>query len=112
MLITIECDCISIPEEATKDWSTGDSSRPTLTTNNVNGMVNRSHDQQQSVVISKDAKAIILADIAPVRHPSHSCKPRELPDHTWDQSRTNALTFLFLKEYSSETVSVDGDCIK
>ena len=51
--------------------------------------------------ISKDAKAIIPSDIAPVQRPGHSWKSRlELPDHSWDQSRTNAvtpMTFLILQ---------------
>lgn len=85
------------------------------TTSNVNYIVNGSLDREQSEVISKDTKAIVLADIAPVQHPGHSWKLRELPDHTWDQSRTNAvtpMTFRFLTTEVSETVSVDGNCVK
>ena len=84
-------------------------------TSNTNSMINISEKQHQSVVISKDAKAIILSDTSPVQHPGHSWKPREVADHTWDQSTTNAITpmtFLFLKSQISQTVSVDGDCIK
>lgn len=54
----------------------------------------------QSVVVSKDAKAIISADISPVQRPGRSRKRKlELPDHSWDQPRINAvtpMTFLFL----------------
>ena len=55
----------------------------------------------------KDAKAIIPSDMAPVQHPGHSWRKRdELPDHTWDQSRTNAITpmtFLFLETKVTKT---------
>ena len=37
-----------------------------------------------SVAISKDAKAAIMADIAPVQKPGKTWKKIELPDHTWD----------------------------
>ena len=54
-----------------------------------------------SLVISKDAKAIIPSNIAAVQRPGHTWKKRDvLPDHSWDQSRTNALTpmtFLFIE---------------
>ena len=67
------------------------------TTANVNLLLDSS---PRSVQISKDAKAIVPADIAPVQRPGHSWKSRlELPDHSWDQSRINAvtpMTFLFL----------------
>ena len=69
-------------------------------TANVNLLVDSCHNMPHCLVVSKDAKAIIPTDIAPVQHPGHSWKQRlELPDHTWDQSRTNAITpmtFLFL----------------
>ena len=69
-------------------------------TANVNHIVEASQ-QPSSLAISKDAKAIIPADIAPVQRPGHSWRKRDvLPDHTWDQSRTNALTpmtFLLLE---------------
>lgn len=69
-------------------------------TANVNLIVDSHHGQSHSLVMSKDAKAIIPADIAPVQRPGHSWNSRlELNDHTWDQSRTNAvtpMTFLFL----------------
>ena len=51
------------------------------------------------MVISKDAKSIVCGDIAPVQKPGRSWKPRNLPDHSWDQSRVNAITpmtFLFV----------------
>ena len=41
-----------------------------------------------------------MADIAPVQVTGHSWKKREVPDHSWDQSRTNSvtpMTFLFLE---------------
>ena len=60
-----------------------------------------SQELSSSLVVSKDAKAIIPGDIAPGQHSGHSWKKRDiLPNHTWDQSRTNAvtpMTFLFLE---------------
>ena len=47
-----------------------------------------------------------MADIAPVQILGHSWKKRELPDHTWDQSRTNGITpmtFLFLETKNIDT---------
>ena len=49
--------------------------------------------------MSKDAKAIVYGDISPVQRPRRCWKKRTLPDHTWDQSRVNAITpmtFLFM----------------
>ena len=70
------------------------------TTANVNLIVDSCHGLSHCLVISKDAKSIVQTDIAPVQHPGHSWKKRlELPDHSWDQSRVNAvtpMTFLFL----------------
>lgn len=68
-------------------------------TANVNLIVDACQDLSQCIVVSKDAKAIIPSDISPVQRPGRSWKPREHPDHTWDQSRVNAITpmtFLFL----------------
>ena len=53
-----------------------------------------------SAMLSKDAKSIILADSSPVQLPGPSWKKSVLPDHTWNQSRTYAITpmtYLFLK---------------
>ena len=78
-------------------------------TANVNLILDHSQDLPQCLPISKDAKAIIPTDIAPVQRPGHSWKSRlELPDHSWDQSRTNAvtpMTFLFLKTKTIPSVS-------
>lgn len=67
---------------------------------NVNCHIDTCDKSPQCLVVSKDAKAIIMADIAPVQVTGHSWKKREVPDHSWDQSRTNAITpmtFLFLE---------------
>ena len=68
-------------------------------TANVNLIVDACKDLNQSVVVSKDAKATISAGISPVQRPGRSWKRKlELPDHSWDQSRINAvtpMTFLF-----------------
>ena len=42
-------------------------------------------------MLSKDAKSVIMADIASVQIPGHLWKKCELPDHTWDQSHTNLI---------------------
>ena len=71
-------------------------------TSNVNLKVDSTVDLAPCVVVSKDAKAIILADSSPVQRPGHSWSKKQVhPDHTWDQSRTNAvtpMTFLFLNQ--------------
>ncbi len=66
-------------------------------TANVNYIVDKS--EENGVVISKDAKAIVPSDITPVQRPGHSWSKRPHPDHSWDQSRCNAITpmtFLFM----------------
>ena len=79
---------------------------------NVNCIIDRCQKHPQSLVVSKDAKAIVMADIAPVQLPGHSWKKRELPEHTWDQSRRNAITpmtFLFLETRVTNTTSSNKD---
>lgn len=75
------------------------------TTDNVNSLVDMP-TSATSLVISKDAKAIVPSGIAPVQHPGRSWSKREMADHSWDQSRTNAvtpMTFLFLEKQVSST---------
>ena len=71
------------------------------TSANVNLLIDESHGIPQSLVISKDAKAIVPGDISPVQIQGHTWKKRlVLPDHSWDQSRVNAITpmtFLFVE---------------
>ena len=69
-------------------------------TANVNTIVDSCQNTSHSLVVSKDAKSIVLTDSATVQYQGHSWKRRQLPDHSWDQSRTNAITpmtFLFLQ---------------
>ena len=76
-------------------------------TANVNLIVDYA-ESKNSVVISKDCKAIVPANITPVQKPGHSWSKREELDHSWDQSRTNAVTpmsFLFLQTQVNETLS-------
>lgn len=77
-------------------------------TANVNLIVHSSSDLPGCLLVSKDAKAIIAADILPVQRPGHSWSRRlELPDHTWDQSRINAITpmtFLYILQTKVEQV--------
>lgn len=59
------------------------------------------HGLPDSLVVSKDAKAIVPGDISPVQIQGHTWKKHlVLPDHSWDQSRVNAITpmtFLFME---------------
>ena len=69
---------------------------------NVYYHIDTCNKSQQCLTVSKDAKlkAVVMADIAPVQVTGHSWKKREVPDHSWDQSRTNSvtpMTFLFLE---------------
>ena len=77
-------------------------------TANVNLLVDSTLPHSNSVVMSKDAKAIILADCSPVQRPGHSwSKKIVLPEHSWNQSRTNAITpmtFLILNPVVSSLV--------
>ena len=69
-------------------------------TANVNHIVDAGSRNKSALTISKDAKAIIPSNIASVQHPGKTWRKRDiLPDHSWDQSRTNSITpmtFLFL----------------
>ena len=59
---------------------------------NVNYIVDKAANDEAFVIDSKDAKRIVLADCCPVQKPGKTWKQIELPDHDWDQSRTNAIT--------------------
>ena len=53
-----------------------------------------------NMVDSRDAKAIICGDIQPVQNPGKSWKTLSYQDHTFDQSRVNAvvpMTHLFIE---------------
>ena len=61
-------------------------------TKNVNLLVeNCMTCNADSLIDSKDAKTVICGDIQPVQNPGKSWKPIIYPDHTFDQSRTNAV---------------------
>ena len=48
---------------------------------------------------------IIPTDMAPVQHPRHSWKSHvELPDHSWDQSRINAVTPMTFMSLKTKTI--------
>lgn len=56
-------------------------------------MVDSSLSLSQCSAVSNDAKAIILADSSSVQRPGpYWSRMQVLPEHTWDQSRTNAVT--------------------
>ena len=63
-----------------------------------------------NMVDSRDAKAIICGDIQPVQNPGKSWKPISYEDHTFDQSRVNAVVpmthlFIDLKQESYQEVN-------
>ena len=68
-----------------------------------------------SHIVSKDAKAITLTS-PPVQRPGHSWSSSlELDDHTWDQSRTNAvtpMTFLFLMITINQQRATTVECLQ
>eukprot|EP00112_Aurelia_sp_Birch-Aquarium-sp1_P021266 Seg568.7 transcript_id=Seg568.7/GoldUCD/mRNA.D3Y31 product=Vertnin protein_id=Seg568.7/GoldUCD/D3Y31 len=76
---------------------------------NINSIIESAiEDKDDSIIDSKDAKNIVCADIQPVQHPGKTWKKREgvAPDHSWDQSRRNAVTpmaHLFLSLSPSNT---------
>ena len=62
------------------------------TTKNVNLLVESCMTCESNCLVdSKDAKTVICGDIQPVQNPGKSWKPIIYPDHTFDQSRTNAV---------------------
>ena len=81
-------------------------------TANVNYLLD-SCTVDHDVCISKDAKAIVPANIQPVQHPGHSWSSRLVyPDHTWDQSRTFAvtpMTFLFMEPFIPPQLGVQSN---
>ena len=85
-------------------------------TANVNLIIDSEHDKPNSLLLSKDAKAIIPANIAPVQRPGHSWNSRMvLPDHSWDQSRTNSvtpMTFLFLMTSVKQLPATSVECFE
>lgn len=70
------------------------------TTKNINLLLESVETCKDDCVIdSKDAKTIICGDIQPVQNPGKSWKAITYENHTFDQSRTNAvypMTHLFL----------------
>ena len=71
------------------------------TNSNVNFLCDVAHQNSDSYLLdSKDVKCIVVGDISPVLKPGRLWKREEYPDHTFDQSRNNAVTpvsHLFVK---------------
>lgn len=72
-------------------------------------------NKRDCVVDSKDAKSTVPGDIAPVQKPMKTWKQRSsiLPDHDWEQGRTNAVTpmahlFLETKEIIETPILTNG----
>lgn len=70
-------------------------------TSHVNFICDEANQYEASCMIdSKDAKCIINGELPPVLKPGKTWKSIEYPDHTFDQSRNNAvtpITHLFLQ---------------
>ena len=84
--------------------STGDFKHPVnahWSTSHVNFICDEANQYKSSCMIdSKDAKCIINGELPPVLKPGKTWKSIEYPDHTFDQSRNNAvtpITHLFLQ---------------
>lgn len=76
---------------------------------NVNYIVDTATNDKSFMIDSKDAKRIVLADCCPVQKPGKTWKKINLPDHDWDQSKTNAITpmsHLFLETNVTHKESV------
>ena len=76
--------------------STGEIKRPVnahWTTLYVNFLCGVAHQNSDSYLLdSKDAKCIVVGDIPPGLKPGRVWKREVYPDHTFDQSRNNAVT--------------------
>lgn len=84
--------------------STGDFKHPVnahWSTSHLNFICDEANQYEASCMIdSKDAKCIINGELPPVLKPGKTWKSIEYPDHTFDQSRNNAvtpITHLFLQ---------------
>lgn len=70
---------------------------------NINFIVDDCEENKNNYMVdSKDAKSIVPGDISPVQKPMKTWKQRSgiLPDHDWEQGRSNAITplaYLFLE---------------
>ena len=63
------------------------------TSSHVNYLVDSAAEDSNTFFLdSKDAKCIICGDIQPVLKPGKTWRNFETPDHTFDQSRVNAVT--------------------
>ena len=85
-------------------------------TANVNYLVDSSAENSDShLVDSKDAKCTVCGDIDPVLRPGKSWQTFETPDHTFNQSRKNAVTpishlFVETKVSQQSNLNVDIHC--
>ncbi len=76
----------------------------------VNHRIDKAASEPNAFMVdSKDAKSIVLADSCPIQKPARTWRKLNLPDHDWDQSRTNAVTpmsHLFLETNVTRKESV------
>ncbi|CAB4029681.1 Hypothetical predicted protein [Paramuricea clavata] len=82
-------------------------------TANVNYLVDLSAENPDShLVDSKDAKCVVCGDIDLVLRPGKSWQTFETPDHTFDQSRKNAVTpisHLLMETKVSQQITTNDD---
>ena len=66
---------------------------------NVGYFADYAATKDNCLMISKDAKSIVPANIPPVQLPGKTWKKIDYPDHTWDQGHSEVvpMTFLFLR---------------
>ena len=87
-------------------------------TSHVNYLIDSASENESGCFLdSKDAKCIVCGDIAPVLKPGKSWANFETPDHSFDQSRVNAVTpmthlFMEIPKISDAELQIPGtDCI-
>ena len=87
-------------------------------TSHVNYLIDSASENESGCFLdSKDAKCIVCGDIAPVLKPGKSWANFETPDHSFDQSRVNAVTpmthlFMEIPEISDAELQIQGtDCV-
>ena len=87
-------------------------------TSHVNYLIDSASENANDCFLdSKDAKCIVCGDIAPVLKPGKSWSTFETPDHSFDQSRVNAVTpmthlFMDIPKLANIDLQVPGtECV-
>ena len=84
-------------------------------TSHVNYLMDSAAENANGFLLdSKDAKCIVCGDIAPVLKPGKSWSNFETPDHSFDQSRVNAvtpMTHLFMDMPNADLIIPGGETV-